>query len=143
MSGVWGRAKSCRLFKTQKGWTILGRMSDDQVRAGEVESLFREVNERVRELNAKLWHVVEYGSWTCECADPACLMRIDMTQAEYTELREQPTHFAIAPDEKHSDPEAETLVRKTDRFWVVEKRGGAAEIAIRARESFPRFDSTS
>jgi hypothetical protein len=112
---------------------------DDAVHAGEVESLFREVNERVRELNAALEPLVEYGSWTCECADPACLLRIDMTQAEYAELRERPTHFAITPDEKHFDPAAETVVRKADRFWVVEKRGEAAEIAVRARESFPRF----
>jgi hypothetical protein len=112
---------------------------DDAVRAGEVESLFREVNERVRELNATLEPLVEYGSWACECADPACLLRIDMTQAEYAELREQPTHFAIMPDEKHFVPAAETLVRKTDRFWIVEKQGTGAEIAIRARESFPRF----
>jgi hypothetical protein len=120
-----------------------GRMSQDEVRAGEVESLFRAVNERVAELNARLDPLVEYGSWACECADPSCSLRIDMTQAEYTELREQPTHFAIAPDEKHFDPEVETLVRKTDRFWIVEKRGEAAEIATRARESFPGLDPTS
>ena len=117
-------------------------MTDDEVRAGEVESLFREVNERIKELNARLDPLVEYGSWACECADPSCLLRIDMTQAEYTELREQPTHFAITPDETHFDPEVETLVRKTDRFWIVEKRGEAAEIAIRARESFPGLDAT-
>jgi hypothetical protein len=113
---------------------------DDAVRAGEVEALFREVNERVRELNEMLEPVVEYGSWTCECSDPSCLTRIDMTQAEYAELRNQATHFAIMPDEQHFDPAAETLVRKTDRFWVVEKRGEAADIAIRARASFPGFD---
>ena len=118
-------------------------MNDDEVRAGEVESLFRQVNERVKELNARLDPVAEYGSWTCECAVPSCVMRIDMTQAEYTELREQPTHFAITPDEKHFDPAAETLVRKTDRFWIVEKQGEAAKIAMRARESFPRLDATS
>ena len=112
------------------------------MRAGEVESLFREVNERVRELNAKLEPLVDYGSWTCECADPSCVTRIDMTHAEYVELREEPTHFAVASDDRHFDAAAETLVRKTDRFWIVEKRGEAAEIAIRRRESFPRFDAT-
>ena len=105
-------------------------MNDDETRAGEVETLFREVNERIKELNAKLDPLVEYASWTCECADPSCVMRIDMTRAEYTELREQPTHFAIAPDETHFDSAGETLVHKTDRFWIVEKRGEAAEIAI-------------
>ena len=108
---------------------------DDAVRAGEVEALFREVNERVRELNETLEPLQEYGSWACECADPACLLRIDMTQAEYAELRARPTQFAVSPDQKHFDPEVEVLVRKTDRYWVVEKRGEAAEIAIRARES--------
>lgn len=112
---------------------------DDQVRAGEVESLFREVNERVRELNEKLEPLVEYGSWACECAEPTCLARIDMTQAEYAELREQATHFAIAPGEQHLAPAVETLIRKADRYWIVEKKGEAAQIAIDARESSP-FD---
>jgi hypothetical protein len=118
-------------------------MNDDEVRPGEVERLFREVNERVRELNETLEPLVEYGSWACECADPGCLERIDMTPAEYAELREQPTHFAIGPAEKHFDPAVETLVRKTDRFWVVEKRGEAADIARRARASVQGFDPSS
>lgn len=113
---------------------------DDAVRAAEVETLFREVNERVRELNETLEPHVEYGTWVCECDDPACLARIAMTQAEYAELRAHPTHFAITPDEQHLDPAVETVVRKTDNFWVVEKRGEAADVVIRARESFPRFD---
>jgi hypothetical protein len=113
------------------------------VRAGEVEALFREVNERVRELNEALEPLVEYGSWACECADPACLERIDMTRAEYAELREQPTHFAISPDEAHFNPAVETLVRKIDRFWVVEKQGEAAAIARRTRKSALRFDRSA
>jgi hypothetical protein len=117
-------------------------MGQDEVRAGEVEALFREVNERVRELNARLDPLVEYGSWACECADPFCLVRIDMTQAEYAELRAQPTHFAITPDAEHFDPGVETIIRQTDRFWIVEKQGEAAEIATRARESFSGLDGT-
>jgi hypothetical protein len=116
-------------------------MSQDETRAGEVEALFREVNERVKELNERLEPVAEHGSWACECAEPFCLLRIDMTQAEYAELREQPTHFAIAPDAKHYDPGVETIIRQTDRFWIVEKRGEAAEIATRARESSPGLDA--
>jgi hypothetical protein len=116
-------------------------MSQDEPRAGEVEALFRAVNERVSELNARLDPLLEYGSWACECADPFCLVRIDMTQVEYAELREQPTHFAIAPDAKHFDPGVEAIVRQNDRFWVVEKLGEAAEIATRARESFPGLDA--
>jgi hypothetical protein len=103
-------------------------VGEDAVRAGEVESLFREVNERVRELNEKLDPVIEYGSWACECADPTCLKRMDMTPEEYAELRLHATHFAVAPSDTHFDPDLETLVRKSDRFWVVEKRGEAAAI---------------
>ena len=109
----------------------------NEVRAGEVESLFREVNERVRELNETLEPLVEYGSWACECAEPTCLVRIDMTPAEYAGGREHPTYFAIAPAEQHFDPTVETLVSKADRFWIVEKQGEAAQIAINARESSP------
>ena len=110
---------------------------EDAIRAGVVESLFRKVNERVRELNERLEPLVDYGSWACECADPTCLERIDLTGEEYDELRARPTHFAIAPDQKHFEPTVETVVRKTDRYWVVEKQGEAADIAIRER-----FDHT-
>jgi hypothetical protein len=87
----------------------------NEVRAGEVESLFREVNERVRELNETLEPLVEYESWACECAEPTCLVRIDLTPAEYAGVREHATHFAIAPAEQHFDPTVETLVSKADR----------------------------
>ncbi len=107
---------------------------DEQERAGEVESLFRSVNERVRELNQKLEPVVDYGSWACECADPSCVERIDMTNVEYTAVRSDPKHFAVAPADKHVNAAVECLIRKEQRYWVVEKRGEAAEIALQTYE---------
>jgi hypothetical protein len=52
-----------------------------------------------------------------------------MTPEEYEELRANPTHFAVAPDDVHVFPEAERIIEKRERYWVVEKIGEAAKVA--------------
>jgi hypothetical protein len=98
-------------------------------RIGENEALFREANERV---NAHLrphafWRAV--SDWICECPDVSCTERITMSPEEYEELRSDPTHFAVAPDMKHVQPEVESVVERHEQYWVVEKKGEAAEVA--------------
>jgi hypothetical protein len=48
---------------------------------------------------------------------------------QYEELRSEPTHFAVVPNEEHVSPDVERIVDKRDRYWLVEKIGEAAEIA--------------
>ena len=67
---------------------------------GENQALFRDVNERIM-----------------------------LTLEEYQELRANATHFAVVADDQHVVPEAERIVEKHERFWVVEKVGEAAEAA--------------
>ena len=91
--------------------------------------LLREINDRVRELNGLLEELSPYGSWICECAHTDCLERIDMTLGEYETLRKAPNRFAVMPNERHVVPEVERVVEKTERYWVVEKVGAAANVA--------------
>ena len=98
-------------------------------RAGENQSLFREVNERINAVKESRAVWVTISEWVCECADEACTERIAMTPEEYEELRSNATHFAVAPAEMHVVPEVERVVEERERYWVVEKQGEAAEVA--------------
>jgi hypothetical protein len=107
----------------------------DEVRAAESQALLRHVNERIEALNQAFDDVTPFGSWACECPDTACRERIELTTAEYEALRAHPNRFAVAPGEDHVWPNAEHVVERKDRYWVVAKDGAAAE---RAKELDPR-----
>jgi hypothetical protein len=96
------------------------------VRAAKNESLFREVNERIRELQEAFGPADEIG-FVCECSRQGCTTMVRATPDEYQQVREKPTHFLIAHG--HIDPDVERIVAQTDRFTVVEKIGLAGAIS--------------
>jgi hypothetical protein len=92
------------------------------------QALFREVNERVAELNQIFDQLAPDG--TCHVSAPTSTVdQLPMTMGEYEELRKVPTRFAVLPSEEHVTIELERVVEKTDRYWVVEKLGEAGEVA--------------
>jgi hypothetical protein len=96
-------------------------------RMTENETLFREVNERVED-TVKQFHDAGGGStaeYFCECANPDCTFRISLTHAEYVGIRGNPRQFVVLP--LHFTPEVETLVTKTEGYWLVRKTGEAGE----------------
>jgi hypothetical protein len=99
--------------------------SRTQGRAPHNQSLFRDVNDRIREMSEKLAQT-DPGDFICECLDVSCTLRIALTRDEYSALREDPNRFAVAADGSHVSP-VERVVQKTDRYWVVEKLAAAAE----------------
>jgi len=103
---------------------------EERAPSGVTEALFREVNERVRELNLRLEELTPYGSWSCECSDTACLGRVDLTLDEYDAVRAEATHFVVVPSPDHVDRAVETVTLETDRYWIVEKLGSAARVAM-------------
>jgi 5-bromo-4-chloroindolyl phosphate hydrolysis protein len=99
-------------------------------RAGKNEALFREVNERIREITT----YDENVEFLCECADPTCTQPIVVSISEYEMIRSDPTRFVIVAG--HELPDVEDVVERTDRFAVVAKRPGRpAELAA---ETDPR-----
>ena len=96
-------------------------------RAAENETLFREVNDRVKQLNEAFEPLVPFGEWACECPRIDCIQQSRMTLEEYEALRSSPNRFAVAPGAAHVDPEVERVVERTERFWIVEKIGAAGE----------------
>jgi len=101
-------------------------MDPRQERLARNEALFREVNERVREIatvHGEDDHVYEFY---CECSNGDCTFQVKATVAEYEAVRAHPARFMIAPN--HSLPEIEVVVERTENRWVVEKRGEPAEL---------------
>ena len=98
------------------------------VRAAKNEDLFREVNERIKEISSA--NRRQHFEGLCECTDAACREAILLGADEYESLRADPTHFVIAPEHQAGDA-IERIVGKTDRYWIVEKVGEAADAAER------------
>ena len=96
------------------------------------EALFRELNERVREieetLTARGVEPVEFGEYFCECGLESCTDKIRLTPEEYEQVRASPLRFAILPG--HQVDEVENVVSRTERFEVVEKFEGERELTL-------------
>jgi hypothetical protein len=105
-------------------------MSNREERVAKNETLFREVNERIRDVTRYEGEV----EFLCECGDPTCAEPVVMSVPEYERVRADATHFLVVPG--HVVPDVERVVGGTDRFTVVEKREG--EPAAIAVETDPR-----
>lgn len=99
-----------------------------QVRAAQNQSLFREINERIAELNEAFVELVPMGDWVCECADQSCTAPIELTIPEYEAIRSHPNRFLVLPG--HEVLDVEDVVETYDRYFIVTKTGGGAAVAI-------------
>jgi hypothetical protein len=98
-------------------------------RAARNQNRFREYNERIESHNAvHHWVDPPYADWVCECAREECLAPVQMTLAEYGSVRADPTRFFVAPGHDHVLPDTERIIERSDRYWVVEKLGEAADV---------------
>ena len=100
-------------------------------RAAKNEALFREVNERAREIVEGFEHDVLRA--VCECSLADCTETIEISLKEYEAVRRYGERFALVAG--HDDPAIEHVVERTDRYIVIEKMGDGAELA---RELDPR-----
>jgi hypothetical protein len=99
-----------------------------QQRVAKNEILFREVNERIRDVGAEL-EADEPTDFLCECGSESCTEPITLTLSEYEGVRQEATSFAIVPG--HQVADLETVVSQNERFAVVEKNAPvAARMAI-------------
>jgi hypothetical protein len=94
------------------------------------ETFFREVNERVQELERERQDDADprvRWEFLCECGQATCAEPVRMTRAEYEHVRSNPVRFAVLPG--HENPEVERILERTDRFLAVEKVLDEQEIA--------------
>jgi hypothetical protein len=106
-----------------------------QQRVARNEALFREVNERIKEINEEMTDAAgERSDFLCECGDEGCTKAVSMTLSEYEAVREDGKRFAVLRG--HEIPDVERVVFQSDRYAVVEKEPpAAARIAL---ETDPR-----
>jgi hypothetical protein len=103
--------------------------TDEKLRAARNQVLYREVNEKVADLNKAFDYLLSLsGSWVCECADERCTEQMELTLAEYEELRQHPNRFAVLPG--HVLEDVERIVEEHPGYVVVEKFGAAATSAV-------------
>ena len=93
------------------------------------EALFRDVNERIREISDSFGQKDSTYDFLCECSDPGCAERVVLTSAEYEFVRADSTRFVVAKG--HAMPEIESVVDQAKDHVVVEKEGAAADVAVR------------
>lgn len=110
-------------------------MDPRQERLARNEALFRDVNERVKEIAARHGEDDHVYEFYCECSNADCTFQLKATLREYEGVRAHSTRFLIAVN--HSLPEIEQVVERNDDWWVVEKRGEPGELAA---ELDPRED---
>ena len=91
---------------------------DDAVRAGEVEALFREVNDRIQQVSTG--QPDRMGELLCECGDPLCGEVLTVTSSAYLRARETAKHFLFSKSHAHEAG-----------LEVVESHDGCVVVAIR------------
>ena len=100
-------------------------MDARELRLAQNETIFREINERVRDV-ARSHGTDSHGySFFCECANTDCTLQVELTVAEYERVRADGARFFIFPG--HELPEIEHIVERHDGWSLIEKKGDAAE----------------
>jgi hypothetical protein len=110
-------------------------MSERKRRIGENEAIFRSVNEEVSALSTTLSTATDSMRIVCECGARSCTVQFTIPKDEYAKVREDSTLFMIRPG--HDHPEAETVVAKSDDYWVVRKNPGLPAELARATDPNP------
>jgi hypothetical protein len=104
-------------------------------RIAKTESLFRNVNEGIREASNRL--DAEVGDFICECGDSTCTEHVRMPLEEYERVRENATQFVVRPG--HVKGPIERVVEQERHYTVIEKLDRV--IARIARRLNPRPDT--
>ena len=99
----------------------------DAIRSASNEILLRKYNEQIEARHK--WVEPSLADWVCECADEECAEPVKLTIQEYEAVRKEPTHFLVVPGNEHVNADIEVVVRREERYWIVEKVGVGAEMS--------------
>ena len=91
------------------------------------EAFFRAVNEGIAEASERFES--EEAEFLCECGDDRCTHRIEVPLEEYERVRQSPTRFLVKRG--HVLPEVEEVVRRRQRYAIVEKVDRVAARVVR------------
>jgi len=102
-------------------------MSSQEERIARNDSTFRAANEKIAGY-ASDHEFADSVPFICECATESCLTIVDLSLAEYEEVRASPTRFFVAPGHQASEGTVSMLADR-ERYVLVEKSGRAGEVA--------------
>jgi hypothetical protein len=105
-------------------------------RLGLNEAMFREVNERVEEINRSFGSLTGTFEIICECGQVTCTERITVPVSGYEQARSNPLHFLLHVG--HEDPVVERVIENRESYVIVEKEGVEVEEVAEATD--PRRD---
>ena len=118
-------------------------MADAIDRNADTQNLYREVNERVAEVNSRFASKagasdqVDLIEIFCECGHQSpCEGRVNVTPATYERVRGDPTLFMLLPG--HGEASVENVIERGDGYVIARNFGRAAAIA---RANDPRRTS--
>jgi hypothetical protein len=81
------------------------------------ETLFRQVNERLKELGESFTVVADKADFICECSSERCTDQISLALADYQRVRSEPTQFVVVSG--HELPEIERVAYELDGGLLV------------------------
>ena len=83
--------------------------------------LFREVNERIREVNSSFAPDTAHGEiLLCECGRADCAERLEVPLEVYEVVRSEGHRYLVAPG--HEEPDADQVVAGAPGYLVVAMR---------------------
>ena len=85
----------------------------------DVQTLFRQVNERVVDVNSNLGRTARIADFVCECRDPECSEHLTLSVAQFDAIRSHPNRHMVRPG--HIEPACERTVEVHKGFSVVER----------------------
>ena len=105
-----------------------GALSEDfAARVASNEAAYRKVNEGIK--TGRRVQDNDQHPFLCECGNLGCNQIIGLRLSEYEAVRKNPRRFVVVNG--HEYPEVETVVRRADRYAVVEKHPETAGIVER------------
>ena len=92
------------------------------------EAMYRAVNREIEEVSERTGDGPrDRIEVICECGRDDCSETLDLTVGEYDEAHRERDRFVVAPG--HEDEAIENVVKRTERYLVVDKFGEAERVA--------------
>lgn len=103
-------------------------IEEKQAGAARQQHLFRQINERIREIVGSEPFEGDEFEILCECADHSCSKTLPVSVVVYDEVRSNGTHFINAPG--HVLGAVERVVLAREQYVVVEKFAEGGRLAV-------------
>lgn len=100
---------------------------EQEIRSARLSSMFRAVNENLRQLNESFEGVTDLFVVACECSDLDCVEMIEIPAWAYDQVRSSPRSFLVRRG--HGVVQVESVVHAGGEWLIVETFGTAAQVA--------------